>query len=175
MTKKVLLKVIFPLSFFSTFRYCIARVDRKESLLLILYHVHIFILLGHVVRREGLGAHGSTHRCTRRESKVRCRIARMRHVVARLRLIVEVVHLWVIRRCVVVVGVVLIVLIMPEVVRLVIGNVGEGVVGARLRSDWWRRCRHDRWVGAERGEIATGLAQPGVDIEIWRVVHRGDA
>lgn len=115
----------------------------RTSLLLILYHIHIFILLRHIVRRECLWGHRTTHRATRK-TKVRCRVAGMTHVVTRLTLIIEVVHLRVIWRRVVVIGVVLIILIMPEIVRLMIGNIGEWAAG--LRCNWWRWCCHNRRV-----------------------------
>lgn len=146
---------------------------RWERSLLVLYHVHVLVLLRGVhVGREALGAHRAAHRGVRGEPEVRRRVAGMRHVVPGLALVVEVVHLRVVRG-VVVVGIVLIIVVVPEAVRLVVGNVGrQGVVAARLRRDrrWGRR--HDGRVRAERREIAAGLAEARVDVEIWWVMHR---
>lgn len=107
-----------------------------------LYHVNVLVLWTHVVepvRTEGL----RRHRSTGGQSKVRGRVPAVAHVVVGLpRLVVEVVHLRVVGRGCLVVVRVLVVLIVPEVVRLVIRHIAQRVVGS-LRRDWRGRSRHD--------------------------------
>lgn len=95
------------------------------------------------------------HRSAGGQAEVGGRVARVAHVVVRLaRLVVEVVHLRVIRgRRLVVVRVLVVVLVVPEVVRLVVRHVTQRVVGS-LRCDGWRRRRHYRRVGAQRRQVA---------------------
>lgn len=100
----------------------------------------------------------------------------MAHVVVGLpRLVVEVVHLRVIRGRRLVVVRVLVVLIVPEVVRLVVRHVAQRVVGG-LRGDWWRRRRHDGRVGAQWRQVPccptacrSGLSQARIQVRRVRV------
>lgn len=147
--------------------YC--NVVTGKHLLLILYHVHVFIRLRHVIRREVLSAHRSAHWSARGETEIRWRVARVRHVVARLVLVAEVVHLGTVVGVVVVVRV-LVVLIVPEVVGLVVWNIRERIVRVRRCVwRWWRR--HDRWVGAQRRKVTAGLSESWIDVKIWLVVN----
>lgn len=98
MTKRLSLPMILRtetfLVFIATWRWW--RWRRKRSLL-VLYHVHVLVLLRGVhVGCEALSAHRPSHRRVRGEPKVRRRVAGMRHVVPRLALVVEVVHLGVV-------------------------------------------------------------------------------
>lgn len=143
---------------------------RRKRSLLILYHVHVLVLLRRVhIGRKGLSAHRPTHRRVGCDPEVRRRVAGMRHVVAGLALVVEVIHLRVVWGCVVVAGIVLIVVVVPEVVRLVVGYISQGVC---LRGDRRRWRRHDRRVRPERREVAAGLPETRVDVGIWWVMHR---
>lgn len=58
----------------------------------------------------------------------------MRHVVAGLCLVVEIVHLGGVVGVVIIVGVILMV-VLPEVVRLVVRNIRQRIVGVCLRCD----------------------------------------
>lgn len=113
-----------------------------------LHHIYIFILRIHViqpVRTKRLATHRSCKGRRRGKPEVGgCRIARMAHIVVALILILEVIHLTIVGWGIVVVWV-LLVLVMPEVVRFMVGHVRQRAVGG-LRGNWRRGCGHDRRV-----------------------------
>lgn len=136
-------------------------------------HIHILILRTHVIQavlRKRLSTHRTVKRCGRRQTKIRCSISCMSHIVIGLTLIVPIVHRIV--RITVVVARILWILMQEVFIRMVVGYL------IRLRCIWRWWCRHNSRIWAQWRQITAGLTQTWADVGVrwgrrmqWHTAH----